>query len=133
MGHSRDLPYYFYYKFFSLPLCSATLAGSGYTLDVDRIYMGGTDGSDDRYIGYLQNFYLGDLDLLQEMRGQGLDVSSFVSLPPLIYYPVTFPDLNTYVQLPPLRVPLSMVLHFMFKTKVGSCIVCQGGLMLCCL
>ena len=59
------------------------------------------------------------MDILQEMRGQGLDVNSFVSLPPLVYYPVTFPDLNTFVKLPPLRVPLSMVLHFMFKTKVG--------------
>ncbi|KAL8587816.1 hypothetical protein ACOMHN_021034 [Nucella lapillus] len=94
-----------------------TLAGSGYQMAVDRIYLGGTDGSDERYIGYLQNFYMGDLDVLEQMRGTELEVGSYISLPPLIYYPVTFPDFGSFITLSPLRVPLSMVLHFMFKTQ----------------
>jgi hypothetical protein len=102
---------------------SATLAGSGYFLDIDRIYLGGKQGSDDRYIGYLQNFYMRDLDLLSEMRGKGLDINSYVRLPPLIYHPVTFPELNTFIELPALRVPKSMVLHFMFKTKVSHSVI----------
>ena len=100
---------------------SDTLAGNGYYLNVDRVFLGGKDGSSNRYIGYLQNFHLGDLDLLGEARktGSSLDVNVFDVLPPLIYHPVTIPDLDAFVSLPPLQGEQNMALRFMFKTEVG--------------
>ncbi|XP_076459006.1 uncharacterized protein LOC143292527 isoform X2 [Babylonia areolata] len=105
------------------PHVKEMLAGSGYQMAVDRIYLGGTAGSDERYIGYLQNFFVGDVDILEQMRNTALGVDTYVSLPPLVYYPVTFPDFNSYVTLSPLRVPLAMVLHFMFKTTEPNGII----------
>ncbi|KAL8566603.1 hypothetical protein ACOMHN_054825 [Nucella lapillus] len=103
-----------------LPHNKATLSGNGYYLNVDRLHLGGKDGLDNRYIGYLQNFHLGSLDILQELRGTPLNVNNLQSLPQLIYYPVTFPDLNSYVSMQPLDKPQSMLLQFMFKTKEPS-------------
>lgn len=117
---------------------SGNLNGENFFFDIERIYLGSLKGSDvnvknfQNYIGYMQNFRINEIDVLNELQRMGagtvnFTISTIPQLPPLIYHPVTITSRNTYVQLETLRVPPRMVLSFMFKTLESSGVILFNG------
>lgn len=104
-------------------LIPGILPGDGYFSYIDDVFIGGFNKGElpnfegtKRFIGYLQNFHIGDVDIFNKLSSAGFDFSVGGELPSLIFNDVTFPNYNSYVQLPPLNQASGLNVHFLFKT-----------------
>ena len=114
--------------------------GENFYFDIERIYIGSLTDSGitvdtsglNNYIGYIQNFHINDLDILQKLQSSGAQTVTFPIapesyLPRLTHNPITITSASTFIQLETLRVPPQMVLSFMFRTKESSGVIFFNG------
>lgn len=100
------------------------LAGDGYHLFVDDVFVGGYKPGEfglppatKNFTGYIQNVRIGDADLLNEIRTK--DGGVFYqdpNIPPVIFHDVTFPSFESHARLPAIGLASGLSLYIMFKT-----------------
>ncbi|KAK6166927.1 hypothetical protein SNE40_023527 [Patella caerulea] len=116
------------------------LSGERFFFDIEQIFIGGLaddnvqiGGNAKNYIGYMQGFMFNDVSVFERAVKQpgdnliSFNLTDIDRLPPLIYNPITIKNRDTFVQLPTLRIPASMVINFMFKTKETSGVLLFNG------
>lgn len=108
------------------PKMVGLLGSKDFTINVDELILGSESNTGahmaNRYIGYLQNLQFNNLDIFSTLKGQGADVYWIVNqpadnLPLLTYNPITVTSSNTFLQLPTMRIGLTMKILFRFKTR----------------
>ncbi|XP_055869522.1 uncharacterized protein LOC106070898 isoform X3 [Biomphalaria glabrata] len=90
-----------------------------FKLNIDELYVGGGtgDSSFKNYIGYLQNFFIENIDVFHDLNVNYGPLPRSNQLPPLIFNGVTFPHYQSFLQLPTLSFSPKLNIHFLFKTN----------------
>ncbi|XP_069108101.1 uncharacterized protein [Argopecten irradians] len=115
------------------PHISGTLRGEDHYIDISGIHLGSGSGSQTgtnidgqlpAFIGYMQNAYLDDIDIIGRLEGvPNVGITWYNATPtedydPLLYDPVTLTSRAAYLELGTL--PVSTALHIKFKFRTGQ-------------
>ncbi|GFN82967.1 neurexin-1-alpha, partial [Plakobranchus ocellatus] len=108
------------------------LPGAGYFLHLDDVLIGGYTPEDNlnipadtkRFIGYMRNFYIDDIDIFKTLNLQGTEgLYQFPNIPSLVFNDITIPSYNSYIKLQGLSSLDKLNMHFVFKTNEPSGVI----------